>query len=225
MNTVIRETFGQLHEQFRLNDPQFTVYRGLSRVDYELIPTLGRVILKDDDTFEKLEERLLRTFKERALPFLNTVPSSDWEWLALAQHHGVPTRLLDWTRNPLVALYFSVRNSGSENSVIHVLKRPNQTLVDIEKSESPIDITGDPLRYIPSHVNQRIIAQNSLFTFHPGEPNKAYNDDYLEKVVIPAKSRRLIKKELYYYGVHDASMFPSLDGLGRHLKWMNENSH
>ena len=225
MNTVTRETFGQLHEQFRLNDPQFTIYRGLSRVDYELVPTLGRVRLKKDDTYEGLEKRLLRTFKERALPFLDTTPRNDWEWLALAQHHGVPTRLLDWTRNPLVALYFCVRSDGNENGVIHVLKRPKQTLVDTENAESPLAISSDPVRYIPSHVNQRIIAQNSLFTFHPGEPDKPYDDEYLEKVVIPAKSRRLIKKELYYYGVHDASMFPGLDGLGKHLKWMNEDSH
>lgn len=53
-------------------------------------------------------ERMLDDFKRRALPFLNLVPRNDFEWLFLMQHHGVPTRLLDWTTNALVALYFAV---------------------------------------------------------------------------------------------------------------------
>ncbi len=100
MKTVRRETLGLLHEQFRTNDPQFTVYslqstvyRGLRSAVYKLIPTLGRLNLKNGDTFESVEKTALRMFKERAIPFLSTTLSSDWEWLALAQHHGLPTRL------------------------------------------------------------------------------------------------------------------------------------
>jgi len=225
MRTVNRETFGQLHEQFRTYDPQFTIYRGLTSVEYKLVPTLGRLKLKDGDSYDDAERRVLRVFKERALPFLSTTPVNDWEWLALAQHHGLPTRLLDWTRNPLVAMYFSVREESDESSVIHVLKRKDQSLVDVEVWKSPIGMGGVPLRYIPSHVNPRIIAQTSLFTFHPGQADEPYDDPELDKIIIPAKSRRQLKKELYHYGVHDASMFPGMDGLGKHIKWLNEDSH
>ena len=225
MSTVQRTTFRELHEHFQAYDPQYTIYRGVSSVDYKLISTLGRVELKQGDTFESVEKRTLRVFKERAIPFITTTPANDWEWLALAQHHGLPTRLLDWTRNPLVALYFSVRNASTEHSVIHILSKKNQTLVDVEKWKSPLKMGGNPLRYIPSHVTERIIVQNGLFTFHPGTPNKPFDDDDMDKVIIPSDARKRLKQELYRYGIHEASMFPGLDGLASHVKWMNESSH
>lgn len=225
MDFVTRNTFGQLHEQFQTYDPQYTVYRGVSNIEHKLITTLGRIKLKKGDTFNSIEKKVLNVFKERALPFLSTVPSSDWEWLALAQHHGLPTRLLDWTRNPLVAAYFSVKKDNNENSVIYVLDQKNQPLVNVNNSDNPLNVSGDPLRYIPSHVTERIIVQNGLFTFHPEEPNKEYDNEKISKVIIPKKSRKRLKRDLYRYGVHEASMFPGLDGLATHVKWMNEKSH
>lgn len=227
MSIVTRRTLGELHSQFQLYDPQYTIFRGVSSVEHELITTLGRVVLKKGDTYSKVEKRMLSTFKERALPFLTTMPNNNWEWLALAQHHGLPTRLLDWTRNPLVAAYFSVKKESDEPSFIYIFNQEKQPLVDIKKHKDPLDldITDKPLRYIPSHVTQRIIVQNGLFTFHPGEPNRHFESDELEKILIPADARKRLKRDLYRYGVHEAALFPGLDGLASHVKWMNEKSH
>jgi len=225
MKTVIRRTFKELHEHFQTYDPQFAIYRGVSNIEYKLITTLGRVKLKPNESFEDVERKALRTFKERAIPFITTMPANDWEWLALAQHHGLPTRLLDWTRNPLVALYFSVSNfNNNEQSAIYVLNKKQKT-IDIEKQKNSGAIESEPMRYIPSHVTPRIIAQNGLFTFHSGKPDQPFEADELDKIIIPAERRKILKQELYRYGTHEASMFPGLDGLASHIKWMNESSH
>ena len=220
---ITRSTFKQLHEQFQSYDPQHTIFRGVTKAEYELVSRAGRVKLRSGDKLRDVEKRMLRTFKERAIPFLEYKPTNDWEWLAIAQHHGLPTRLLDWTRNPLVATYFAVRNKHSDHSAIFVLKQPT-FIADPDEWPAPLDMGGLPMRYIPHHVTRRIIAQSGLFTFHP-EPTRPYEAAQFDKLIIPMRFRKTIKQELYRYGFHEASMFPGLDGLADHIAWMNEESY
>jgi hypothetical protein len=81
------------------------IYRGLSDFEYELMTSLTRM----GGSYIELEKHLLRNFKKYAY---NAHPqgTSDWHWLALAQHHGLPTRLMDWTYSPYVALHFATEN-------------------------------------------------------------------------------------------------------------------
>lgn len=67
-----------------------------------------------DSSFRVQEGTMLKRFMQDAQNFLVDAPTNEWEWLFLAQHHGVPTRLLDWSENALVALYFACEREESQ---------------------------------------------------------------------------------------------------------------
>ena len=110
MREEIINSFEDFHDKVASWPSQTRYYfRGMSRSHYELYPSLGRG--NGDRTGYYDEKRLIKEFRNQAITYLDKVPNNDWEWLALAQHHGLPTRLLDWTTNPLVALYFAVKDN------------------------------------------------------------------------------------------------------------------
>jgi hypothetical protein len=200
------------------------IYRGVRDVSHKLVPKIGRSKKFRDMSPDKRlneERRILRLFREHGWPHFRHRDPNDWELLALAQHHGVPTRLLDWPRNPLVAAYFAVEKEHQGDSAIYAFR--HDKYINTEKNSDPF-ARKNVGKFIPAHVTARISAQTALFTIHP-KPTEAYESSAIQQLVIVEGFRKELKHVLYQYGIHRASLFPDLDGIAAHIAWLRTDEY
>lgn len=192
--------------------------------DSDLIPKLARLNLPN---ILGIEQILLEEFSREALPYLERPINNTWDILAMAQHHGLPTRLLDWSTNPLVALWFAVRENPrkDKNGIVWIY---NTSINDsITSTTKPFSENRTKI-FRPTHFTRRIIAQAGWFTCHTYREDKklfiALNRSSLYKtkvqklIIDPAYFQRL-QWELDRCGINYSSMFPDLDGLCRKITW------
>ena len=120
VRTIVIHSLGELVDRVTPAEPDpitgrrrdTGVYRGSWNAENPLLTSLDRLGgINPPHTKADLEEHILRNFIRYSRPHLGTDPVNDWEQLVTAQHHGVPTRLLDWTYSPLVAAFFATRTS------------------------------------------------------------------------------------------------------------------
>lgn len=198
------------------------VFRGHSDVRHRLIPSVGRGGHTSRST-QKYEQSLFHAFKREAGSYLDPLPATEWEWLSAAQHHGLPTRLLDWSHNPLAALYFAVKEAPGSDGELFALNAPLKAPENcVGRSPFKIDRA---LKYYPNIVSPRIRAQEGLFVICPDPEtplDAALRSDWsLDKLLIPAEAKCRLRYELFRLGVHESSLFPDLDGLSARLKWQH----
>lgn len=199
------------------------IFRGHSDARYRLIPSIGRID-HVSVTRDKAERSLLAIFRRAAVQYLDRIPASDWEWLAIAQHHHLPTRLLDWSFNPSVALYFAVSEGDTTDGQICALHAPRKIGDNERRRVNPLDIDR-PVKFFPEIVTPRLEAQEGLFTLHAqvDQPldNQLPVDWELEAINISATQKAAFRYLLFRHGIHEGALFPGLDGLARHVAWQH----
>jgi len=191
------------------------MFRGHTSKSYDLVPTVGRC-----EKFVKLplkdlivqERYMLNRFKRLGASLLPT-SLTDWELLFMARHHSLPVRVLDWSTNPMIALFFAVRSRDKETAVVFSEKQ--LSVLNLKKSADPFTVKKEA-RINPPHLMERLISQSSTFTIYP-DPRVVYRSPSLIRYTISPNLKGVIYVQLHQMGIHEGSVLGGLDGIAMQI--------
>jgi hypothetical protein len=175
------------------------------------------------------EAHMLRNFRKYAHRDALRADSL-WTWLALAQHHGLPTRLLDWTYSPYVALHFATEDlhKYDRDAAIWAVDyaRSNALLPPemhkLLEHEGSFTFTAEMLDRVARSLDERIVNQFALFSLMPrAEPVGPWlraHPELSKRIIIPAALKWEARDKLDQANMTERVLFPGLDGLSRWLR-------
>lgn len=204
-------------------------YRGSTESDKPLLPGLYKHSkCRSIEDFIELENNLIARFKQRSIAFTSRPIEDQWDLMFFMQHYGVPTRLLDWTESPLIALYFSVAlhirhniirsRSFKKDAAVWILDPQswNKSAINLKSFKESIltpfdanlssykppvkctEMKEEPLAVYGTYNSQRIVAQRGTFLIF-GKSTKPM-EDIFEKAYISEGC--LIKMHIKYQAIH-----------------------
>lgn len=218
--------------------PNTYFFRGHADATWPLLPGLARADASTAATLfrglYRLESSLYFRFTSRAGSLLRNREDS-WSNLFEMQHHGLPTRLLDWSRSFSVALYFALQDAATDAAVwmldpFELNERTFATRMVPDPSElTAYDkwflVDKPELRYSvialePPANSPRILGQRGAFTLHcdMSEPLDVLSSGCLTKITIPTSSFTEAQTFLEVAGISAFTLFPDLDGLARAVR-------
>lgn len=210
-------------------------YRGQAKKEYTLSPSFYRY------TTDISEITLIKKFKQNATLLMNHNSDNDFDWLFIMQHHGVPTRLLDWSESSLIATYFACSEHPGDDAALWVLLPTELNKNSGIEPEETFDIPGikelgnyspesysadrtntmGPAAAITSRNTSRMQAQQGTFTiFHKKRTaiEEIGDKNHVWRYIIPADAKTTILKELKICGIDKFQLFPELSSIGETLK-------
>ena len=205
-------------------------FRGHAIENWKLIPVIFR------GSFDK-EINYIHRFQQDASILVKPKPTTKWEWLFIMRHYKAPTRLLDWTESPLVAIYFAVTEHLNLDGAIWILD-PLKLNTHGRYMDHPTRLPGIedeimsmyepmtfsmssstpalPIAFISPRNTQRMQSQLSVFTINHGDRRPMedlYPKDCLFKYIIPKEAKKTISKELDLLMFSKFQIYPELESI------------
>lgn len=190
-------------------------YRGQSSCDYKLIPAIGRGIWEGASEFENyipFEQDLIQRIKiEYPEKFHDANPIDE---LALMQHYGLPTRLLDVTENPLVALYFACKNNSNKNGEVFVFNSGMNAEVYSSYDEEIMKRRNSVAFVRAKKYSNRQKIQQGLFMWFPDDLLNGIEKNeniypYISGIIkVPKNRKEYFLEDLKMIGISEKTLFP-----------------
>ena len=224
---MLARTVVDLLQLIQENTPE-TMYRGQANSGWPLLPSLARFAaqVQGYESAGDLEDHLLDDFLRYAVPHHDIRSLPKLEQLIHCQHFGLPTRLLDWSTNPLKALFFAVENPSHDecDGAVYILSptgwwEGTGKIPDLESLQA----------FMPELLNERVAAQDACFVSFPlpafgMEVKELTQDNYerdvatLQEIVVPKERKIELRRELAVLGITHRTIYPGLEGVARWVK-------
>jgi hypothetical protein len=223
-------------------------WSGHGKQTWELIARVFRREAGADGNEPYRERELLTHFMDRAITRHTSCPDRTdlFGWMFLARHYGLPTRLLDWTASPLIALYFAVCDNKHDTEPGHLYAlspgRLNEATAEQNTErfstmeplvlQYALDAIGDTTKVykdtLPTaisictrEIDARLVVQQSVFTLHADEtalPKINGSQQFLKVFTIPTTAKQGLRNRLAWLGLRPADLFPDLEHLAAELR-------